>query len=122
MQPCGQEVKIARIEVTLDNVVELLEKHEDREERMAVALETVAAQSEAIKSLAENVHRHEKSIGEAFDLIRQHLNEKRQVNMTCRVMQSEGGIWILAIIALGLITDVVAHWQIVRNIVAFIRG
>lgn len=115
-----QSATIIKIETTLDHVVSLLEKHEDREDRMLEAMEVVAGQTVAIQTNAENLNRHEKAIDELFKMYRHHT--EAEVNFACQVMRSQAGTWVLGIVALGFITDMLAHWQIVKNVLAFIRG
>lgn len=127
--PCEQATTIAKIEVTLDHVVDLLERyetrierHEDREERMLQAMETVAAQTEQIHANIDNINRHEKAINELFTLIREHVTQQEKTNWTLQILKSPAGIYILGAIVIGTVIDFLAHFKILSAIWDFIRG
>lgn len=115
--PCEQAVNIATISTTLDHVVTLLEKHEAREERMLDSIEVVAVQAEILKSLAETNHRQEKEIDELYHLIRGHLEEKDNTNLTCKLMHSEVGKYFLGAIVIGTLIDIYAHGEVIKYII-----
>lgn len=115
---CKQAAKIASIESTLSHVAALLDRHEDREERMMAAMETLAAQAEIIKANAENVSRHEKSIINIYDILR----IEKQENLAQKFWGSSAGIYGLGILFMGLAVDCIAHFKIVRSIWAMFNG
>lgn len=113
---CTQSTTIVKIETTLNHVVSLLEKHEEREERMMDAMEKVAGQAEIIHAQAETITRLEKSIEEAFILIRQ------EKNLTMKILSSEAGIYFLYAIAASLFIDCITHWSLVKTIGKYLFG
>lgn len=108
--PCQQAVVIAEIKTTMTHVVKLLDNHEEREDRMLIAMETIAAQQETIKANSQNIHRHEKALTEIFTILR----EDKKENIAQRFWNSSAGVYGLAAIALGLGIDCIAHWQLVK--------
>lgn len=68
---CVQEKTIGEISATLKFFQAAEVRREAREERMADAMESVAAQGETIKSHAESLMRHEKAVGILFERVRE---------------------------------------------------
>jgi len=115
-EPCKQEEIIGELKATTKFFKEFMERHEEREERMVGYMAVVAAQSETLKAHADLIAKQERGLSDAFKLIR------RQKNFAIRVMESEAGIYVLAVVALGLIVDIVAHYSIVKQIWVAIKG
>lgn len=125
-QPCGQEAKIAKIETTLDHVVKLLEKHEDREDSMLTAMNKVASQAEVLHAHTEVLNRHEKSLEEAFKLIREHIEEAieldRRRDIVYKILEKPKVVYALVgLILLGTVIDVIAHSTVMKKIFEVIK-
>lgn len=110
MQPCGQEAKIARIETTIDHVVALMDKHEEREARMVEAMEKVAGQAEILHAHAETLSRHEKAFDELF------TTSRAKKTLAISIMESQYGIYLIMAVIMGTIVDVLVNSNILKKL------
>lgn len=117
MEPCTQAVTIAKIETTLGHVVTLLEKHEDREDRMLDALEVVAGQTETIKAIHETTTRHETEINTLYIMYREHIEKKEaEKSVPIQLFESKFGVYILYVILFCFTIDAVEHFDTLKAI------
>lgn len=126
-EPCKQEAPISELRTNVLFFQEFMKRHEDREEKMVAYMQQVATQNEVLKSLHESISRHEKSIGVLFDMFRadhesKEREEQRRSLVTRIFMDEKWSMALLAIIALGAITDVICHWDLLAKIWSLFRG
>ncbi|MBV5338151.1 MAG: hypothetical protein J0665_01140 [Deltaproteobacteria bacterium] len=69
-EPCIQDRVIGEMQTTLIFFKEAEVRREGREERMLVAMESVAAQGAVLQIQAKRIDKHDEDISEAFGLIR----------------------------------------------------
>lgn len=70
MDPCKQEGRLGEISQAIRFFQEAEERREQREQRMLLAMETVAKQGEILKNHAESLSRQEKAQEEVFRRLR----------------------------------------------------
>jgi len=119
-EPCTQAVTIMKIETTLTHVVNLLEKHEDREGRMLDAIEVVAGQTEALKAMHETTTRHEDEINNLFVIYREHIEKpKESKTMPIQLLESKYGDYIMYSIFFCFFLEVWEHWDGIKTLALF---
>lgn len=119
-EPCTQAVTIMKIETTLTHVVNLLEKHEDREGRMLDAIEVVAGQTEALKAMHETTTRHEDEINNLYVIYREHVEKPKETkSMPIQVLESKYGDYIMYAILACFVLEFIEHWDTIKAAATF---
>lgn len=122
--PCRQEGQISEIQTALRFFQTAEMRREGREERMARAMEKIAAQGETIKSHDLTLVRFEKSFENLFErvrileveesdaIVRHELLEQEKKALVLRMMESRVGIYFIAIVMFGFVIDIVKNFEL----------
>jgi hypothetical protein len=115
---CVQAGKLGKFEATLEFFQKAEIRREERETRMLTAMESVAAQGEAIKSLQETAQRHDKSLNEAFGRIKKVENPPLLV----KFLSTRLGRYVFAGLVGGCLVGITRNPEAVGKIVQILVG
>lgn len=130
---CGKEREWGEVTTTIEFFMAAEKRREEREERIAVAVEKVAEQGETIKALVKDRDRFEVAHQEGFRRIRDledrdtvspvrvHKLERQLGTLPMRVWASKSGTWLLVFIVIGFGLDCVNNFELIKKILSVVK-